>query len=117
VEVRLGSGKSLGDIEGFMKPPVSTEFLEGIETVLMDLLLFSVTFPAGNEGFDSLLFWSMDFLRESKGFELILAESLGDIEGESKISTFSGGMFWLGICQIVSLSVVGRTSISISLPR
>jgi hypothetical protein len=41
VEVRLGSGKSLGDIEGFMKPPVSTEFLEGIETVLMDLLLFS----------------------------------------------------------------------------
>lgn len=117
MEVSLGSEEPFGDLEDFMKLPMSTEFLEGFDTVLMELLLFSVTFPANNEGFDKLLFWSMDFLGDSEGFELILAESLGDTKGLSKICTFSGDVSWLEFCQIGSLSVVGMTSMSISLPR
>lgn len=105
-----------GKIEDFMQLPLSTDFLRAGTKTVMELLLFSKTFPAENEGLDGLFFWSMDFPEDSEAFELILAESLGVTKGETTISAFFGDVFRLGLCQIVSLSMAGITSISISLP-
>jgi len=52
------------DFEGYMELPLSKELVGAGTETLTKLLLFSKTFPAENEDFDGLFFWSMDFLED-----------------------------------------------------
>lgn len=104
--------RAVGDLMGL---PSSKDFLGEIET-LLGLFLFSVIFPGGSEGLERLLFWSGDFRGDTEGFEFILLDSFGDLEGKPRIFAFFGDDNCRGLRQIVSISVTG-TSFSISLPR